>query len=171
MKSIHIILLGFFVILAFSSCRNEPSTDFGEPFSKIEGIADEWELVEMFHSGIDVATSSNVITNTIQLPQSYIGDVPATLNFTTDFTYSGTENGSKILFPTSGSWAFDDNDYPSKVFLTSGGETIELQLLAPVREKVDEFLHFLYIRPFGDCAPADAASRGTVGYEYKFARK
>lgn len=171
MKSVYIIILSLIISTAFLSCSNNDNPDFGEPFSKVEGISDEWELIEMFHSGIDATSTSNAISNTIQLPDAYIGDVPATLNFTTGFDYTGTANSSKVLFPTNGTWAFDDNDYPSKLFLTSGGETLELQLLAPVREKVDPYLHFLYIRPFGDCTPSDAVSRGTVGYEYKFARK
>lgn len=171
MKSLYIILVSLVISIAFLSCGNESNPEFGTPFSKVEGIADEWELIEMYHSGIDLTTSNNTITNTIQLSNAYLGTVPSTLNFTTEYNYTGSANDSKVLFPIGGTWAFDDEDYPSKLFLTSGGETVELQLLAPVREKVDPYLHFLYIRPFGDCAPNDAVSTGTVGYEYKFARK
>ncbi len=170
MKSIYTIILGLFLTSLILGCKTE-NPDFGEPFSKVEGIADEWELIEMYHSGIDVLTSNNTITNTIQLPASYIGTVPATLNFTNEFSYTGSSNDSKLLFPTSGTWAFDDNEFPSKLFLTSGGETLELKLLAPVRENVDPYLHFIYVRPFAGCRPSDAVSTGTVGYEYKFARK
>ena len=169
MKRLHIILVSFAISTVFFGCKTE-TPEFGTPFSKIEGISDDWELVEMYHSGIEIATN-NSISNTVQLPASYIGDIPATLNFTKEFTYSGNANSSKMLFPTNGTWAFDDNDYPSKLYLTSGGETIELQLLAPIREVVDNYLHFLYIRPFGDCKPNGAVSTGSVGYEYKFVRK
>lgn len=169
MKQAYILFFSLIVSATFFGCQTE-TPELGTPFSKIEGISDEWELIEMYHSGIDIGTN-DALTYTVQLPDAYVSDVPATLNFTNNFSFTGTANSSKVFFPTNGTWAFDDNDYPSKLFLTSGGETVELKLLAPVRENVDPYLHFLYIRPFGDCKPDGAVSSGTVGYEYKFARK
>lgn len=169
MKQAYILFFSVIISATFLGCNTE-TPELGTPFSSIEGISDEWELVEMYHSGIDI-TTDDILTNTVRLPATYVGNVPTTLNFTNDFNFTGNANSSKVFFPTSGQWAFDDDDYPSKLFITSGGETIELKLLAPVRENVDQFLHFLYIRPFGDCSPSDAVSTGTVGYEYKFARR
>ena len=157
-------LLGFLFIL--NGCK-EDTPEFGTPFSKLEGIADEWELIELKQA--DLLTKSN--SKSIDLTSLYIGNTPATLNFSTDNSFTGDAGSSKLFFPTSGSWSFDDDLYPSKVIITSEGQTYSLNLLAPVRESVDPYLHVQYVRPFDGCAPAEPSTEGAVAYEYKFARK
>ncbi len=171
MKRLYILFIVFGFALAFSACESELDGDLGpgDPFSKLEGISDDWRLIQMGHA--DIEDASGNVGESITLPDVFIGGTPATLNFTKEGTFSGSAGSSKILFPISGTWAFDDDDYPAKVFLTSGGETVQLDLLAPIRERVDNFLHFMYVRPYGDCSPNGAGARGTVGYEYKFERQ
>ncbi len=164
MKRYLLFLLGFLFII--NSCKEE-TPEFGEPFSKPAGIADEWELIELKQA--DLLTKSN--SKLIDLTSLYIGDTPARLSFSTDNSFTGDAGTSKLFFPTSGSWAFDDDLYPSNVIITSEGQTYSLNLLAPVRENVDLYLHVQYVRPFDGCGPAEPSTEGAVAYEYKFARK
>jgi hypothetical protein len=165
MKNIHFLLLGFILLAAFG-CKTDPP-ELGEPFSKIEGIADDWELIELHQ--VDLLTKND--DNSIDLSDMFIGGTPAKLSFSTDFSYTGSANSSKMYFPTAGTWAFDNNDYPSQLFITSGGETVTLELLAPVRERVDPYLHVRYVRPFNGCAPPEVSTTGAVAYDYKFERR
>lgn len=165
MKNTYIVIIGL-MVLVLSACKTDPP-EFGTPFSKIEGIADDWELIEF--KQVDLLTKND--DNTVDLTDIFVGATPATLSFTTDFNYTGNANTSKVYFPTAGTWAFDNDDYPSKVFVTSGGTTYTLDLLAPVRERVDPYLHIRYVKPFANCPAPEAEAAGAVAYDYKFARR
>lgn len=163
----YIILL-FTISVVVYSCKTD-TPEIGEPFSKIEGLSDDWELIQLKHTDI----LSKVDENFVDLSASFIGVTPMRMSFKNDFTFSIAPGSSFNKFPmTNGTWAFDDNDFPTQVRLTGNGETIELQLLEPVREKVDPFFHFEWLRKYQeDCKPLEADTEGQLSYTYKFERR
>ena len=167
MKRFSILIMTLAAVALIANSCKKSSPDFGTPFSKTEGIADDWELVELKQT--DLLTKSD--DKTVDLTQLFIGGNPAALNFTSDGSFSGEKGSSRLYFPASGSWAFDDDLYPSKLVVTSNGQEYILDLLSPVRENIDPYLHVQYVRPFEDCVPAGAETLGAIAYEYKFARR
>ncbi len=166
MKNIVILILCIMTISIWSCKTDNP--DFGEPFSKIEGIADDWELVQL--KVTDMVTKNS--NNSVDVSAFSIGGTPATLTFSTDFTFTGNAGTSKMYIPINGSWAFDNNDYPTQLILTANATSYTLDLLAPVRERVDQYLHFNFVKPYTlECVPADAETSGNIAYEYKFIRR
>jgi len=167
MKRFSILIMTLSAVVLIANSCKKSSPDFGTPFSKIEGIADNWELVELKQT--DLLTKSD--DKTVDLTQLFIGSNPASLNFTSSGSFSGEKGSSRLYFPANGDWAFDDDLYPSKIVITSNGQDYTLDLLSPVRENIDPFLHVQYVRPFDQCTPPDATTVGAIAYEYKFARR
>ena len=156
------------VSLLISSCKTS-TPEIGEPFSKIEGLSDDWELIQLKHTD----KLSKADENFVDLSAAFIGATPMQMSFSNDFTFSVSSGSSFNKFPmTSGTWAFDDNDFPTKVLISGNGETVELQLLEPVREKVDLFFHFEWLRKYQEgCEPLEADTEGQLSYTYKFERR
>ena len=164
MKRYPILLILAFVFIVQSCTKDEPV--IGEAFSHVKGISDTWVLTSIQQTD-ELAESAPLDVTEVML-----GADPSTIVFNeADRSYTLT-NGSSIQYlPASGKWAFDDDNYPSNVVLTSGTNTYTLNLQKPIREKVDNSLEFKYIRPIGDCATLDKGKLGAVGYIYKYDRK
>lgn len=167
MKNIHFI--NILIIVAFtlmiSGCK-EDIKPIGDPLSHVNGLADTWRLLSV--NQVDELNDKS--DNFIDVSQIIMGSVPAEFTFNADKSFSLDPGTMRNFLPTSGTWAFDDDRFPSKLTLThSGGETI-LDMLSPVRELVDPRLEIKYIRPINNCADIDG-KRGAVSYEYYFERK
>jgi len=166
MKNIFskIVLLIISVIVVVFSCADDDIPPIGTAFSQVSGIQDDWTLVAV--KQVDELTGSE--DNTIDVSSVIIGNTPATITFNAT-EYNSNTGSSKILFPSSGRWSFDNNEFPSQINVESGGNQISLIMQAPVRENVDEKLSFKFVRPFGTCAGVEDKV-GAVGYIYEFQR-
>lgn len=164
-KILKIVL--FLPLCLFFACEQMNEPELGVPFSKVEGINDQWILESIVQ--VDLLTSAS--QNSVDVTRIMLGDDPAEIEFSSaDFTFDLDAKSSKIFLPESGSWSFDNNDFPSLINMESQGQSTSLSLLAPVRAEVDEYLYFQYTRPIGDCAVLEEGE-GAVAYKYRFKRK
>lgn len=168
MKRLSIYLSVALLVVGASACQNNDLPPLGEPFSQVEGINGNWELVSV----MQLDEINGDADEPFDVSNLMIGNQAATLTFrSSERSFSAQTGDSRLFIPETGSWAFDDDKYPTKVMLDGGGSSqFELALQAPVREQVDEFLIYKYIRPLGDCV-ADIEQAGAISYIYKFQRK
>lgn len=154
MKNIYIrFLLILIPGLLFGSCE-EQTYEFGEPFSKLQGINGTFVLSAV--SQIDERTTA--LDNSLDISDFFIGVTPAVISFnSTDFTYTLNSGTSpNFLGENSGSWRFDDNEFPTEIQLGSGNPT-SLLLNRTIRE-IDNTLEFQVSR---FCS-------GTAGVSYRY---
>lgn len=158
-QKLHIpLLFSLALVLLVLGCKPERAT-LGPPSSKLEGINDSFVLEKVIQ--VDMA---DALAPELDITDAYLGANPMVITFnSTDFTWNITENDSPNFMGASGSWAFDDNEYPTLINLTDGssGITQVLPLDATIRE-TDNLLKFTFSKGCG--------SDITVGYKYEFRR-
>ena len=155
--SLSIVLLSLVIIL--SSCKKDhPVLD--PPGSKLEGINATWSLTEVVQ--VDVAS---IQQKKLNVSTAFVGSTPLVMTFnSSDFTYTVTKGSGPNYFGDGGSWAFDDNEYPTQITLTpNSGAPKVLPMLHTIRP-VDTYLNFMYSRT---CANDQDPY---IAYEFKFVR-
>lgn len=151
------LILFTLLVISFSSCDKNEIPPIGDPSSKVLGIQDDWTLTKVVQ--VDLLTPFN--ENSMDVSSVFIGDTPAAMNFDANnytINYGSSPEG---LLGTGGTWAFDDNDYPTNITLTSNGETFIVDLNRTVRE-TDTTLEFELKRVCGGIE--------SISYKYIFAR-
>lgn len=159
-KHIHQLVFSLvaFAVLAGGCKKDRPTL---EPAgSKLDGIHAEWQLFEV--QVVDVASLQEA---RIEVTEAFSNGDPMTMKFNSDnFTYEIVKGNSPSYFGDGGTWAFDDNEYPSEITLTTnGGKEIVLPLVRTIRP-IDPYLNFSYQRL---CSKED---KPYIGYEFKFVR-
>jgi len=155
---IYILWILAGLLLMLSACEEE-NYQFGEPFSKIEGINGSFILTSVIQSD----ERSTALENTRDISEFFIGSEPAVINFNgSDFTYT-LEAGTapNFLGGSGGSWKFDDNEFPTEIQLGSGSPII-LSLNRTIRE-IDNTLEFRLTR--------FCSGEAGVSYNYVFTRQ
>jgi hypothetical protein len=147
-------LLMLTIGLVLAGCKPEELVLGPEP-SKLDGIKDTFTLVEVNQVDNNAAPGA---TKTVDVSPIFIGNTPATITFGDgSFTYNA---GTSLDFlGASGSWAFDDDNYPTKIEMNSGAGAYDLILVRTIRPQ-DQYLEVELTRGCG----------GGVGYQYKFQR-
>jgi len=156
-----IVLTSVFV----SNCKKTYTLD--PAGSKIEGINGAWELYSVIQvDEVDLAKSERDIS------KFYVGDgtieVMKITFKSSDFTYEVTlgDTGKNYL-PSTGTWEFDNNEFPKFIFLDDGeGNITTLSLQGPTRPQ-DQQLKFSFKR---SCTIGGELTE-YVGYRYEFNRK
>lgn len=151
-----------FLLVAATSmagCKKD-RPELEAPGSKLEGINSNWEMVEVIQ--VDIASLQQ---KRLDVSEAFIGSAPMKIKInSSDFTYTVTKGSGPNYFGDSGSWAFDDNEFPTKVTLSpSAGEQKVLKLVRTIRP-TDAFLNVMYSRT----CPSDEDPY--VAYEFKFIR-
>lgn len=140
-----------------TGCKPEELTLDPAP-SKLEGINDTFTLTSV------VQVDNNAAPGTLaeyDVSGVYIGLTPATIAFnSTDLTFSYTTGSSLDFIGTAGSFAFDNDDYPTTIVMNNGVDTYDLVLVQTIRPQ-DEFLEVELARSCGS---------GATSYRYKFQR-
>ena len=158
MKKI-LLIIAVTGLLAGSGCKKDrPELEL--PGSKLEGIASTWELVEVIQ--VDIAS---IQQKKLNVSEAFIGSKAMKISFNSvAFTYSVEPGIGPNYLGNSGIWAFDNNQYPTIITLTTdSGEKKVLPLVKTIRS-VDQFLNFSYSRKCtNDVNPY-------VAYEFKFVR-
>lgn len=125
--------------LALVACRPEPYEEIGEAYSVIKGIEGTWSLDQ-----VEVEDRSFPQWETREFTDFYL-DNPVEITFdANDNSYAIAASSLDGLPFTSlnGSYAFDDEEYPSNLYLISqAGDTNMVELGNMVRE-VDPLLLF-----------------------------
>lgn len=157
---LYIVLAG--IVATLAGCREE--YQLGDPFSKIIGLGGTWRLVEVRQ----VDELARRVGENRDVTSLMLGGTPAEMTFDSEArTFTTNFATSRLYVPASGSWAFDDDLYPSKIIVDSG--TTEWILQASVREKIDNYLIFKVYRNAA-CATLPDGKIAPNSYIYKFVR-
>ena len=130
MKTHSIILtLVLAVLVGLTGCKKEEYILDPAP-SKLEGINGTFSLARVMQ--VDHLTFD--VNNSLDVSTVFVGSTPARISFDSDagtFTY---QTGSSIDFiGAAGTWAFDNNDYPTKISMDNGTDTYEVSLIRTIR--------------------------------------
>ena len=157
-------MISILAIITLSNC-NEKDYPLDPPPSKINGINGTWELISVVEvDEFDLAKPERDIS-------SFYTGVGVTVMMATfnsdDFTFEiiPGDKGQNYL-PTTGTWEFDNNDFPTFIYLTDDeGAVTNLALKGPTRPQ-DQLLKFSFNR---SCI-IDGEETEYVGYRYEFNR-
>ncbi len=125
-------LLSLLAILALAACRPEPFKEIGPDDSLTEGVYGSWQL-----SGVQQTDLTQPVPETFDVSDYFTGD-PMRVRFSEGGNYTVEYLGSGLeILGSSGSFAFDSPDFPSKMnVVTDKGDSLELGLSQMVR-KID----------------------------------
>lgn len=158
---ISMMLMAMTVGLLYSCNEEEPV--LAPPFSKVAGLHGTWVV-----SSVVQVDEQTVLKDEIDLTNYFVtGSNLLALEFdSTDFTYVVQEGAGNNPFGSGGTWAFDDMDYPSEIYLYSAEDTLTVALGETIRE-FDNNLTLSWERFCGD------AETGThiLTYKYLFNRE
>lgn len=165
-RSKYLLLSGILLgLLLFGNCTKKTYT-LDEPASKIEGLNGSWTLYSVVQ--VDEVSLSK---DERDISSFYIGDgtveVPEVTFKSSDRTFEIVlgEIGRNYL-PSSGTWSFDDDNFPLYIYLEEDNGTITtLKLQGPTRPQ-DQKLKFSFQR---SCTIL-GEEKEYVGYRYEFNR-
>jgi hypothetical protein len=144
-------------LLVLGGCKPEELVLDPAP-SKLDGINGTFTLSEV--TQVDPFVLAG--TNSLDVTSVYTaGTVPSITFSKSDFTYTYIPGDAPDYLGGSGTWAFDDNDYPKYLTFTTGSGIIRTTLLHTIRPQ-DEYLEFSLNRSCG--------GQTTIVYQFKFAR-
>lgn len=153
----YLVLLLLAGLVTMTACKKEDLV-LDPPGSKLEGINDTFTLTSVVQ--VDQLTTS--FDNTLDVSSAFIGTDPATLTYkSSDFTWTYEPGDSPDYLGPSGSWSFDDNDYPTMISMVQGANTFDLTLLRTIRPQ-DQTLEFQLDR--------SCSGGPNVSYQYTFTR-
>ena len=125
MKTLKVLLFALCIAIAAPAGKKK-AKEIYSPSSKLEGINDIWQLYQV--KQYDPKNKDLVVDVTDVFAESAI---EMNVN-SADFTY--TFNQSNPLFlGTSGTWSFDNNEFPKQVTFTNGTAVDVMKLLRTVR--------------------------------------
>lgn len=156
-RTYYITTLILALALGFTACKKKEYVLDDAP-SKLEGINGTFTLSKVMQ--VDQKTLS--VDNTMDVSSVFIGATPAKVTFSSsDLTFSYDPGSSIDFIGASGTWAFDNNEYPTKVTMNSTTGTYDLNLIRTIRPS-DATLE----------VELDRVCRGEVtsSYQYIFAR-
>ncbi|MEL6674431.1 MAG: DUF5004 domain-containing protein [Bacteroidota bacterium] len=160
MKKINqnIFLLPLACLFALLACE-QTTPEFGDTYSKVEGINGAFKLTQVIQT--DERTAS--FDNTLDISGFFLRSTPPELNFSSaDRSFTLAPGDSPNFLGESGSWKFDDEEFPTQLILTSNGQDLTLELNRTIRE-IDNTLEFNFRRAcFGKAA---------LTYTYIFTRQ
>ena len=111
---------------ACSTCSSTAGLDSG--YDHKAAIAHTWQLRNIVE--VDKLVNPE---DTLNVNAFMLGANPANLTINNDNTFNFTPNDSQITLDGSGTWAFDDENYPSEVVFTSTSGSVTLKLVNSVR--------------------------------------
>jgi hypothetical protein len=120
--------------LGLYSCKPEKK-ELGPRVSQIDGISGNWILNRVAQIDVNVELAFVESDTLLDVSSVYIAGQPMEIEFQKDGTYSTVAgSGSSLFGPATGTWKFDDNDYPSFLIFNEGtGDETTINLLSPVR--------------------------------------
>jgi len=154
MKKIIILILVIQVSLV--ACKKE-RPELEPAGSNVEGIQDDWTLAK-------VVQFDEITLKELDVSSVYIGTDPMKINFKingTDTSYSVIKGSSINYLGSTGTWSFDDNDYPTKLILNIAGNDNYMPLLRTVRP-TSQSLEFKFTKI--------CSGKKVVSYKYSFKR-
>ncbi len=126
-RNIYKILI---IALVVGACKPKLEGELGVPFDKIAALAGTWQLEQFIQKD-----PNNPIQEERDLTQFYVvNDIaPTTLQINGDATYTVAEGPGKNPFGTSGTWGFDNIEFPIFLILNTPTDTLNIALNSVVR--------------------------------------
>ncbi len=153
-KGLMLALVG---IAMLAACKPTTEGEVGEPFDKIDGMSGTWEISRFIQKDLNNPIKENI--------------TPLRLSFDgADRTYNVAIETGRNYFGEGGTWAFDDNDYPSFIFLTTTIDGVETVLEFELGSMVRSFDNTLLIELGRGCNLGTADEIPTVIYRFEFTR-
>lgn len=148
-----LLLLG----VGLAACKPEDLI-LDPPGSKLDGINGTFTLSEVIQVDPFVIGSGN----SLDITSVFTGGGTPSISFNSSaLTYTFVPQNGPNYLGNSGSWAFDNDDYPTLITMNDGTAQYDLKLLHTIRPQ-DEFLEVQYERSCGTTV--------SVIYQFKFAR-
>jgi hypothetical protein len=155
--------IGLFAIV-LNACKPEPKGELGSSSDKLTGMNGTWKINYFAQQDLN-----NPILEERDLSEFYVVDgvEPTSITFnTSNMSYNVVEGAGRNYFGTSGTWDFDNRNYPSYLILRSETDTMTFSLGSVVRP-FDNSLELQLPRP---CDSGTGTVTETVIYKFKFAR-
>ena len=156
--------LALLVAAGFASCRPEKKT-LGPKANQVDGISStSWILSRVDQIDVNVQLAFVESDTLLDVSQAYIDGAPMEIAFNKAGSYTITAGAGSSLFKNAtGTWNFNNIDYPS--YVTFDGATPSensMKLIRPVRPQ-DNHLALKYNKICG--------GKRTVSYHLTFNRK
>ncbi|MCA1762736.1 MAG: DUF5004 domain-containing protein [Flavobacteriales bacterium] len=164
MKTSKYFILTFIIAFAFG-CKDDDIPPIGEPFDKGEGLtATDWLVAEAY-----LVDQSNPANPERDISGFYTeSDNQLELSFNIDGTFEVVPGDGLNFFPESGTWSFDDPDYPRNLLLVSEeGATTVAPLGGPTRIS-DQQLKIIFTKR---TCTEEGVEKPILGYRLVFNRK
>lgn len=161
LKAIAIVLIA---AATFSACKEKIEGELGEPFDKVAGLNGTWELTSFIQKDLN-----NPIKEERDLSEFYIqeGITPLQITFNSDDrSYETAAEVGRNYFGEGGTWGYDDDQYPSSIFLFGESDTLLFDLGRMVRI----FDNTLSVELPRGCSLGSASAIETVVYKFEFTR-
>lgn len=127
-------------LLGLASCRPDPYKDIGARQGTTDGLNGSWQV-----SKVEVIDLTTPVPEARDLSDFYLGQSDLLgLSFNVSDNSYTVQNSSVPTNPfgSSGSYSFDDDNYPSKItFISSDMDTVNADLAGIVRS-IDAFAGF-----------------------------
>ena len=128
MKRILLILI---ISLSVFACQPDEIPPIGERTDYISMISGTWTLVKFEQTDAEAESKGfPAFATTKDLTNVFAGHsyTDFSITFSTDGTFSSNRGSSYVQMLSNGSWAIDNEQYPSAIILTSGTETQTINL-------------------------------------------
>jgi hypothetical protein len=158
-----ILFLTISMGIFFFSCEKIEEKEIGEPQSKLDGLSGSWiinSVIQIDERNLPVRSrdiSSYYISTNNKIAADFKSDKTFTMQAGDGINYLGTG---------SGTWNFDNDEFPAYLFLNYNGQNqLKLLLGGPTRI-IDNELKLLYT----SSCDTDTSSVPRVSYKYVFTR-
>lgn len=152
------------LMFGFQGCKPEKK-ELGPKSSQLDGINGNWVLTRTDQIDVNVQLAFTESDTLLNVSDVLLTSTPMEINFDKNsFAFNTTAgDGSDMFGASSGTWKFDNNDYPSYVIFNEGSAgQMNVKLIRPVRLQ-DRYL-ILKINKF-------KGGKRTVCYHLWFERK
>jgi hypothetical protein len=152
------------LMFGFQGCKPEKK-ELGPKSSHLAGIKGKWVLTRTDQIDVNVQLAFTESDTLLNVSDVLLTSTPMEINFDKNsFAFNTTTgDGSDMFGASSGTWKFDNNDYPSYVIFNEGAAgQMNVKLIRPVRLQ-DRYL-ILKINKF-------KGGKRTVCYHLWFERK
>lgn len=128
MKRIYnlIIIITTVSMFLFQSCKEDDFGEVGEPFNKIQYIQGTWKCTNVTQLD-EYAVQKDYSFTKLDITDYYnFTDITLSLNVDTDLqptTFILNPSGTPNFIITTGTWQFNDYNYPSHIYLYADGST------------------------------------------------
>jgi hypothetical protein len=160
----YTLTLVLVISMLASGCKKKIEGELGTPYSKVTGMTGDWELSKFVQ--IDL---NNPIKEERDLTEFFVqeGSTPFTMSFeSADRSFTSAIEIGKNYFGESGTWSFDDDNYPSFLYIDNATQILEFEM----GNMVDQYDNELQLDLNRACISGTDVTE-TVIYRFVFKRK